>query len=109
MKKNVYGTQVFLEGQWNAAAGVMGANFPRKRTSILQSFQCVGSRILEKGGRCTIHFSADPSNAEILFRTINFANQLSIYGAIADWCDELTHHRFLSILFKHGEIRCESE
>ena len=46
----------------------------------------------KKGWRCTIHFSADPSNAEacIAFRTINSANQLSIYGAIADWCDDLT-------------------
>ena len=44
----------------------------------------------EKGGKCTIHFSAGPSNAEFLFRMINSANQLSIYEAIADWCHELT-------------------
>ena len=43
----------------------------------------------KKGGRCTIHFNAEPSNAELLFRTFRCANQLSIYGAIAEWCDEL--------------------
>ena len=67
-----------------------GLQFPWQRTSILQSFQCVGSRILEKGGEYTTHFRADPSNAELLFRTNCSANQLSIYGAIADCCDELT-------------------
>ena len=44
----------------------------------------------KKGGKCTIHFSADPSNEELLFRMINSACQLSIYGAIADWCDAWT-------------------
>ena len=43
-----------------------------------------------QGGRCTIHFSAELSNAELLFRTIHSANQLSIYGAITDWFDQLT-------------------
>ena len=37
----------------------------------------------------TIHFSGDASKAELLFRTINSAKQLSIYEAVADWCDEL--------------------
>ena len=39
--------------------------------------------------KSSIHFSGDPSNAELWFRTINSTNQLSIYGAVADWCDEL--------------------
>ena len=41
-----------------------------------------------KGGRCTIHFNADSSNTELLFRTIHSANQLSIYGAVSSWCGE---------------------
>ena len=44
----------------------------------------------KRGGRCTIHFSAEPSNAEMSFRTVHPANQLSIYGAVASCCDELT-------------------
>ena len=58
-----YGTQ---EGQWNSTADVTCANLqdsghPFSRTS--------SSGILEKekGGRCTIHFSADPSNADLYF------------------------------------------
>ena len=34
--------------------------------------------------------SADLSNADLLFRTINSANQLSVYRAVGKWCDELT-------------------
>ena len=43
----------------------------------------------KRGGRCTIHFSAEPSDAELLFRTITSANQLSIFGAVAECCDDL--------------------
>ena len=44
-----------------------------------------------KGGRKTsINFDADPHTAELLLLTIVSVNQLSIYGAVADWCQELT-------------------
>ena len=36
-----------------------------------------------------IHFNGDTSNADLSFRTIYSANQLGIYGAVGDWCDEL--------------------
>ena len=41
-----------------------------------------------KGGRCTIHFTAESSNAELLFRAIHSANQLSICGAAATRCGD---------------------
>ena len=41
------------------------------------------------GGRCTIHSNADSSNTELLFRTTHSANQLSIYGAVSRWCEEM--------------------
>ena len=44
-----------------------------------------------------MHFSLEPSNVEFLYRS---ASQLSICGAVANWCDELTQqilgHSFLS-------------
>ena len=42
-----------------------------------------------KGGRCTFHFNADSSNSGFLFRTSHSANQLSTYGAVSSWCEEL--------------------
>ena len=36
----------------------------------------------------TIHFNADASNTELLFRTIHSANQVSVHGAVSSWCKE---------------------
>ena len=35
-----------------------------------------------------MHFCADGDTIETVFRTIISVNQLSIYGAASDWCDE---------------------
>ena len=42
----------------------------------------------KKDNKDTIHYSADDSNTELLHRTIQSANQLSIYGAVARWCED---------------------
>ena len=56
-----------------------------------------------KNNRDTIHYNADASNTELLFRTIHSANQFRIYGA--SWCKEfglrpnereLTSERFVT-------------
>ena len=65
-----------------------GGKFQQKWRSDFPRCQSVESRILEKGGRCTINFNAESSNAELLFRTIHSANQLSIYEAASRWCEE---------------------
>ena len=36
-----------------------------------------------------IPFTADSENIEFMLRTIHSTNQLSIYGAVSSWCDEL--------------------
>ena len=40
------------------------------------------------GGKLSIHFCADGDTIETVFRTIIFVDQLSIYGAVSDLCDE---------------------
>ena len=40
------------------------------------------------GGKLSIHFSADGDTIETVFRTIVSINQLSIYGAVLDVCEE---------------------
>ena len=56
------------------------------RASVLLSREGVLKR---KNNRDTMHFTADASNTELLYRTIHSANQLSICGAVACWCQEL--------------------
>ena len=49
-----------------------------------------GGVLQHKGrGRTSIHCNADPATAELLFRIIIPVSQLSIYGAVAAWCEEL--------------------
>ena len=39
-------------------------------------------------GKLSIHFCGDDETVEVVLRTIISVNQLSIYGALADMCDE---------------------
>ena len=41
-------------------------------------------------GKKSIHFNGSDENIELLLRTVISANQLSVYGAIADLCNELS-------------------
>ena len=40
------------------------------------------------GGKLSIHFCADEGTIETVFRTIVVVNQVRIYGAVSDLCDE---------------------
>ena len=44
----------------------------------------------EGHGKKSIHFNGGEENSELLLRTIISANQLSVYGALADLCRELS-------------------
>ena len=40
------------------------------------------------GGKLSIHFCADGRTIETVFRTFISVNQLSVYGAVSDLCEE---------------------
>ena len=40
------------------------------------------------GGKLSIHYSADQETIKTVFRTIISVNQLSLYGAVAEMCEE---------------------
>ena len=44
-------------------------------------------------GKLSIHFAADQETIETIFRIIVFANQLSLYGAVANMCEEFETHQ----------------
>ena len=44
-------------------------------------------------GKLSIHFTADYPTIETIFRIIISANQLSIYGAVANMCEEFETHQ----------------
>ena len=51
-------------------------------------------KLKSKGhGKLSIHFTADYPTIETIFRIIVFANQLSLYGAVANMCEEFESHQ----------------
>ena len=40
------------------------------------------------GGKLSIHYCADQDTMTTVFRTITSVNQLSLYGAVAEMCEE---------------------
>ena len=77
------------EGKWDSTATRMVKRFKESGHPVFKSISALSRGILKrKNNRDTIHFNADASNTELLFRTIHSANQLSIHGAVARWCEE---------------------
>ena len=62
----------------------------RKRTPNFPCYDSLSSgQLKSKGhGKLSIHFAADQETIETIFRIIVSANQLSLYGAVAEMCEE---------------------
>ena len=66
-----------------------GTLIPRNQSPCVKKHHCSESRNLkEKEGRETIHFNGYPANTELLFQTDYSVNRLSIYVAVANWCQQ---------------------
>ena len=89
-EKKWYGNQSYpREGKWQATAGQMVERFEESGHAVFKSVSPLARGILRrKNNKETIHFTADASNTKLFYRTIHSANQLSIYGAVAGWCEE---------------------
>ena len=62
----------------------------RKRTPSFRSRSPLSRGTLKSkgGGKLSIHFCADGDTIETVFHTIISVNQLSMYGAVSDLCEE---------------------
>ena len=67
----------------------------------------------EGGEKIPNHYNSDSATAELLFRMIISVNQLSLYGAVSDWCGELaqqiSEHSSSSTARPVAEMNDESE
>ena len=65
-------------------------NFAESGHPVFRSTSALSRGTLRSkgGGKLSIHFCADEGMIETFFRTIISVNQLSIYGAVSDVCDE---------------------
>ena len=78
------------QGIWNHIAEKMLLEFAESGCPIFRATTPLSrGRLESKGhGKLSIHFAADQDTIETIFRIIVSANQLSLYGAIANMCEE---------------------
>ena len=80
------------DGDWDRIAERMMMNFAESGHPVFRAASALerGELRSEEKGKKSIHFNGGEENIELILRTIISANQLSIYGAVADWCKELS-------------------
>ena len=89
-KKWYSGEENSPQGAWDHIADEMLLEFAESGHPIFRATIPLSRSILKsKGhGKLSIHFTADYPTIETIFRIIISANQLSIYGAVANICQE---------------------
>ena len=92
------------QGVWDNIADRMLVEFAESGCPIFRATSPLSrGQLKSKGhGKLSIHFADDLETIETSFRIIVSANQLSLYGAVAEMCEE-----YESFHDRTGEIRCE--
>ena len=77
-------------GKWDRVAELMMIKFGESGHPVFRATSSFSRGTLKSkgGGKLSFHFCADGGTIETVFRTIISVNQLSIYGAISDLCEE---------------------
>ena len=96
-EKKWYSTHEYKpQGEWDRVAEQMMIKFAESRHPVFRSMSPLSRGVLKSkgGGKLSIHFCADGETVETVFRTIISVNQLSICGAVSDFCEECKtcHH-----------------
>ena len=75
---------------WDHIAEQMLGEFAKSGCPIFRATTPVSrGKLKSKGhGKLSIHFAADQETIETIFRIIVSATQLSLYGAVANMCEE---------------------
>ena len=88
------------QGVWDNMAERMLLEFAESGCPIFRATSPLSrGRLKSKGhGKLSIHYAADLETVETIFRIILSANQLSLYGAVAEICEEYEslHERTVS-------------
>ena len=79
-----------LQGEWDRVAELMMIKFRESGRPVFRATSPLSRGTLKSkgGGKSSIHFCADGETIETAVRTILSVNQLSIYGAVSDLCEE---------------------
>ena len=92
------------QGEWDKIAEKMMLTFAESTHPVFRATSPLSRGQLKSkdGGKLSIHNCADFETIETVFRTIISVNQLSLYGAVAEMCEE-----YESCHDGTGVTRCE--
>ena len=78
------------QGDWDKIAEQMMVTFAESKHPVFRATSPFSRGVLKKkgGGKLSVHHCADPGTIETVFHTLVSVNQLSLYGAVADLCEE---------------------
>ena len=78
------------QGEGDRIAELMMLKFGEGKHPVFRSTSPLSRGVLKSkgGGKLSIHFCADGDTIETVFHTIISVNQVSIYGAVSDVCEE---------------------
>ena len=94
-EKKWYSAENSPQGAWDHIADAMLLEFAESGQPIFRATTPLSrGNLKSKGhGKLSIHFTADYPTIETVFRIIISANQLSIYGAVTNICEEFEAHQ----------------
>ena len=83
------------QGIWDHIAEKMLIEFAESGCPLFRATTPLfRGQLKSKGhGKLSIHFDAFQETIETIFRIIVFANQFSLYGAVANMCEEFETHQ----------------
>ena len=78
------------QGEWDKMAELMMLKFAESGHPVFRATSPLSRCQLKSkgGGKLSIHYCADLETITTVFRTITSVNQLSLYGAVAEMCEE---------------------
>ena len=76
------------QGDWDKVAELMMIKFGESGHPVFRATSPLSRGTLKSKGGGSIRFCADGGTIETVFRTIISVNQLSIYGAVSDLCED---------------------
>ena len=90
-EKKWYSTHEYKpQGEWHRVAEQMMMEFSESGHPVFRATSPLSRGTLKSrgGGKLSMHFCADGDTIETVFRAIMSVDQLSIYGAVSDVCEE---------------------
>ena len=78
------------QGEWDKIAEKMMVTLAESGHPVFRATSPLSRGVLKSkgGGKLSIHYCADSATIETVFRTIISVNQLSLYGTVAEMCEE---------------------